>query len=344
MEAIAFYLRRFHVIPENEAVYGQGFTEWSNVRSAKPLFKGHHQPRIPHNILGYYNLLDEKTLILQHYLAYSNGIHGFCYYYYNMAGRRLLEKPLDIINASRDINNDFCLCWDHNSWYDNTRTERDIPFIQQIYSVENAKGIIQDLEQYFSNPRYIKIDGKPLFLVFAPERCPGIEMYAETWREEASRLGFPGVYLAGVEAFIGCPPSMFGFDCMVEYAPNWRTENMVCGMENPPRRLDYRETVKFMLAKQVPDYPEMRCVFPDWDNTPRRGKNGIATVNVSPEVFRIALEGMADFTRRFVPDSLQYLFINAWNEWGEGCHLEPDQRYGFTYLSIVNEVMKQYGG
>lgn len=343
MRAIAFYLPQFHVIPENEAVYGPGFTEWDNVRSARPLFEGHQQPRIPHNVLGYYDLLDERSLVLQHYLAYSNGIEGFCYYYYNMAGHRLLEKPLDIINASRDIRNSFCLCWDHNNWYDNTKKERDVPFIRQVYSREHARNMLHDLERYFSNPRYIKIDGKPLFLVFAPERCPGIEVYADIWRNEAEVLGFPGLCLAGVEAFVGCSPSLFGFDCMVEYAPNWHTENMVYGMENPPRRFDYQQTVKSMLNKPMPDYPEMRCVFPDWDNTPRRGKNGIVSVNVSPEVFRVALEGMAEFTRNFVPRQLQYLFINAWNEWGEGCHLEPDQRYGFTYLNIVNEVMKRYG-
>lgn len=344
MEAIAFYLPQFHVIPENEAVYGPGFTEWTNVKSARPFFAGHYQPHIPHDILGYYDLRDVKKIVLQHYLAYTNGIRSFCYYYYNINGKRLLAEPLNIINNNQDIKNSFCLCWDHNSWYDNRRKNRDKPFLKQIYSPKNAKNIIYDLEQYFINSRYITIDGKPLLLIFAPERCPDMLMYADIWREGAHRMGFPGLCLAGVEAFVGCPPSTFGFDCMVEYAPNWRTEHMEVGPESSVRKLNYVETVKFMLLKEIPAYLEMRCVCPAWDNTPRRGEHGIVTVNVTPELFRMALDEMARFTRRFLPGNMQYLFINAWNEWGEGCHLEPDKRYGFTYLNIVNEVMKQYEG
>lgn len=340
MKAIAFYLPQYHVIPENEAIYSPGFTEWDNVRSAAPLFDGHYQPHIPHKLLGYYNLLDTRTLIFQHDLAYDHGVEAFCYYYYNLAGKRLLEKPLDIINSNTHIKNSFCLCWDHSSWYNN-RTVGQKPFLEQIYSPHEARNLARDLEKYFYNPRYIHINGKPLFLVFAPERHPCIRDYAYILREEAVRMGLPGLCLGRVEAFVGCAPEVYGFDCMVEYAPNWRPENMISAYAERPRRMDYAATLRFMLAKPVPDYPRLRCTFPAWDNTPRRGMGGIVFANTAPELFRIALEGLIEYTSIALPKSMQYIFINAWNEWGEGCHLEPDQRYELQYLHIIREVMRK---
>ena len=161
IKAVAFYLPQFHVIPEND-IYGKNFTEWCNVRRAVPLYDGHAQPHIPHGILGYYDLTDEKILTIQHHIAWDNNITAFCYYYYNMAGRTLLDAPLHIINKSRLIRNEFCLCWAHECWYDNTQPQRIKPFIAQEYSPENARKIIRDLAQYFDNPRHIRIDGKPL--------------------------------------------------------------------------------------------------------------------------------------------------------------------------------------
>lgn len=338
MKIIAFYLPQYHVIPENEAIYGPGFTEWDNVRSAVPLFDGHYQPHIPHKLLGYYNLLDTKALLCQHALAYEYGVEAFCYYYYNFGGKRLLDGPLDIVNTNANIKNMFCLCWDHLSWYNNRNTRRNV-FLEQVYSPHMARSLAHDLEKYFCNPRYIRIDGKPLFLVFAPERHPCIRDYADILREEAARMGLPGLCLAGVEAYVGCAPEVYGFDCMVEYAPNWRQETLISAHDAQPRRMDYVTTLRYMLAKPVPNYLRMRCTFPAWDNTPRRGKEGIACVNTSPELFRVALEGLIEYTHMALPQSMQYVFINAWNEWGEGCHLEPDNHNGFQYLEIVRELM-----
>jgi lipopolysaccharide biosynthesis protein len=342
MEAIAFYLPQYHVIPENEEIYGKNFTEWQNVKSGVPLFDGHYQPHIPHELLGYYDLTDEKTLTLQHHLAYSNGVTGFCYYYYNMAGRTLLEAPLQIINKSRYIENKFCFCWAHPSWYNNIVPNPGAPFIEQRYSAEEARKLIRCLEQYFVNPRYIRIDDKPLLLVFAPERCPEMRVYSEVWREEALRMGFKGLCLAGVEAFLGRRPEAYGFDCMVEFAPNWRKENNLSRPGDKPRRIDYVKTVTDMLMKAVPDYTRLRCAFPSWDNTTRVGEHGIAFVNMSPGAFEVMMEKIAEYTRAHLPANMQYLFINAWNEWGEGCHLEPDKKYGFELLHIVRDVLKKY--
>ena len=341
MKAIAFYLPQFHVIPEND-IYGKNFTEWCNVRKSVPLYEGHLQPHIPHEILGYYDLTDEKILTKQHHIAWDNNVTAFCYYYYNMAGRTLLDAPLHLINKSRLIRNEFCLCWAHDSWYDNTRPTRREPFIAQQYSRENAKQLVTDLVQYFDNPRYIRIDGKPLLLVFAPERNPMMQLYSEVWREEAWAMRRTELCLAGVECYVGQPPANLGFDVMVEFAPNLSEKNMLSPAGEDPRRFDYAGTVRDMLLKQTPDYTRLRCAFPGWDNTPRRGSHGLSFVGESVEVFSSMLSAMAAHTQAYLPDSMQYVFINAWNEWGEGCHLEPDTRHGFAYLHAVRDVMEAF--
>lgn len=341
LQAIAFYLPQFHVIPENEAIYGKGFTEWDNVRRAKPLFPGHYQPHVPHKTIGYYNLLDEKFIERQHAIAFENGVKGFCYYYYNMAGRPLLEKPLHIINGNRNIKNDFCLCWAHPSWYNNTDPGKPI-FLAQQYSADNARKIFADLMKYFENPRYISIDGKPLLSVFASERNPMMREYADIWREEAIKHGLPGVWLAGIEAYVGCHPDFFGFDSMIEFAPQWHDGALVSAPDAKPRQMDYLEVLRFMLGHDAPDYLLNRCAFPSWDNIARRGSDGICATGISVDIYKTYLDCICEYTRDNLPENLQYIFINAWNEWGEGAHLEPDQRYGYQWLTATRQVMKKY--
>lgn len=341
MQAIAFYLPQFHSIVENDVVYGKGFTEWDNVRSAKPLFRGHYQPKIPHKTFGYYNLLDEKFLVFQHEIAYENGIEGFCYYYYNLAGKRLLEKPVDIINKNTSIKNRFCLCWDHHSWYNNKNNHKNI-FIEQVYSRQNALNLFDDLRQYFENERYIKIDGRPLLCIWAPEKNPLIIEYADILHEQAQKCGYPGIWLAGVAAFADCHPNLLGLDSMIEYAPNWNREAMLSGSEDSPRIYSYPETLRIMVSKKITNYIYNRCVFPGWDNTPRRGPGGIVFVDSSVDIYKACLEFIIQYTQMCLPPTMQYVFLNAWNEWGEGCILEPDERNGFTYLKATRDVIRKY--
>ncbi|MDO5484141.1 MAG: glycoside hydrolase family 99-like domain-containing protein, partial [Desulfovibrionaceae bacterium] len=214
MDVIAFYLPQFHPIPENDAIYGKGFTEWDNVRNAVPLFPGHYQPHVPHRSIGQYSLLDERFLAVQHALALECGVSGFCYYYYNFAGHTPLSQPLEIIRQSRAISNAYCLCWAHVDWYDNRNTRKEI-FLPQTYSAACAEALFADLRRHFENPRYIAVNGKPLLLIWAPERNPMICQYADILREQSLRAGFPGLCLAGVECFVGAPPELYGLDCMV---------------------------------------------------------------------------------------------------------------------------------
>lgn len=341
MQAVAFYLPQFHVIPENEQIYGKGFTEWDNVRNARPLFSGHYQPHVPHKTLGYYDLTDEKFLVFQHELAYGMGVQAFCYYYYNFVGRRVLEKPLDIINNNKSIKNNFCLCWDPGSWRNN-RKNKDV-FIESVFSVEAAKLIFKDLLRYFENPRHICIDGKPMFNIFAPERNPMMAQYADIWREEAHKHGLPGIWLGGVAAYLGFDPSWVGLDGAIEFAPAWNEEALISAPGENPRRYDYSVSLRCLLSRELPDYTKLRCAFPAWDNTPRRGRNGISTVGVNVELYKTHLDCLAEYTKHYLPPQLQYIFINAWNEWGEGAHLEPDERDGYDYLLATKEVMQKYG-
>lgn len=341
MQAVAFYLPQFHVIPENEAVYGKNFTEWDNVRNAKPLFPGHLQPMLPHKTIGYYDLLDPVFLQYQHDLAYDNGVQGFCYYYYNFGDKILLDQPLKLINESKTIKNNFCLCWAHPSWYNNRSATREV-FVEHTFSEAHARNIFRDLLQYFTNDRYIRVMDKPLLAIFAPERCPMMREYATIWRDEARKHGLPGLWLAGVEAFWDVHPAEFGFDSMIEFAPDWHKEAIVSPPDSRPIRFDYAATIKLMCGKDLPDYTLMRCAFPGWDNTPRRGDRGVLAVGTSPGLFQAQVEFAAEYTHAFLPEPLQYFFINAWNEWGEGCCLEPDKRTGFANLHIVRDVMRRY--
>lgn len=342
MEAIAFYLPQYHVIPENEAIYGKGFTEWDNVKSALPQFNGHIQPKIPHPSIGYYNLLDESFLTFQHRLAWENGVKNFCYYYYNMSGKKiLLEKPIKIACKNKNIKNGFCLCWAHNHWYNNRLANKSI-FIKQEYSIENAKLIFDDFSKYFESERYLKIRGLPLFSIFAPERNKLMKEYSEIWREEAHKRGWPGIWLAGVEAYTGIEPKLLGLDSMIEFAPSWPVYAQLSSQNESFRRLDYAKTLQFMIGKDVPEYIRNRCIFPFWDDTARRGHRALAAVNVLPELYKVYLECIIEYTKTYLPSDLQYIFINAWNEWGEGCYLEPDMQYGFTYLKITKKIMGEF--
>ncbi|MBR3664300.1 MAG: glycoside hydrolase family 99-like domain-containing protein [Desulfovibrio sp.] len=337
MEFFAFYLPQYHPIPENDAIYGKGFTEWDNVRRARPLFPGHYQPHVPHKMVGYYDLRNEKFLCYQHDLAYSYGITGFCYYYYNFSGTTLLEQPLRLIRNNTSIKNRYCLCWAHPGWYDN-RVGPQAIFVRQHYSQGHARQLFAQIRTYLEDERYLTINGRPCFLIWAPERNPLMRVYAETLKEESLRGGFNELFLAGVEAYGPTSPEDFCFDAMVEFAPNWRPENHVSLPDEKPVRIDYEKTLQFMLHKAIPPYPRIRCTFPGWDNTPRRGMSGIACTGTSPGAFAQALRFLIHYTQKTLPPSLQYIFLNAWNEWGEGCHLEPDAKHGTAYMNIVKKA------
>jgi lipopolysaccharide biosynthesis protein len=348
---IAIHLPQFHPIPENDEWWGKGFTEWTNVTKARPLFKGHYQPHLPAD-LGFYDLRLEEARIAQAELAKAFGIYGFCYYHYWFHGRRLLNRPIDGILESGRPDFPFMLCWANGSW---TRTwdGNDNVLIEQTYSPEDDLAHIRYLAGVFRDPRYIKVDGKPVFAVCRTESMPDPAATAALWRTEIERAGFPGLYLIRMEMFeAGYPASAIGFDAAAEFQPDWR--NFTPRIQSAPARLfhrlglkedpfslhgvyEYAEIVEKMLSKPPVDYKLFPGITPGWDNSARKNRDGIIFRNSSPQLFHHWLETIV---RRFTPYSTDenFLFINAWNEWAEGNHLEPDRKWGTAYLEAVKQA------
>ncbi len=361
VKAIAFHLPQFHPIPENDLWWGKGFTEWTNVVKAKPLFKGHHQPHLPAD-LGFYDLRLPEAREAQAALAREYGIHGFCYYHYWFNGHRLLERPVNEIVASGKPDFPFCLCWANENW---TRAwdggERQI-LMEQAYSDEDDVKHIRALLPIFADRRYIRVDGKPVFLVYRVNHLPNPARTMETWRREAIKAGIPGLFLLRVESFVDedGDPRQLGFDAALEFQPRWK---LLYGMRHfrsrwsrwrrlPPFRhrfnhhsiWEYDRLAEQAIAMGLPPYPFIRCVCPGWDNSARR-QGGGATIfrQSSPATYEKWLSAVV---RQAIDHPLggdyhqNFVFINAWNEWAEGNHLEPCQKWQRAYLEATREALK----
>ena len=355
IKAIALYLPQYHPIPENDAWWGKGFTEWRNVTQALPRFPGHYQPHLPAD-LGFYDLRLPETRQAQADLAKAYGIHGFCYYHYWFNGKRLLERPVNDLLASGQPDFPFCLCWANENW---TRRwdghDREI-LMEQIYSQEDDRQHMHWLASAFQDPRYIRIDGKPLFLVYRASKLPDPQRTAETWREEAHRLGIGDIFLCKVESFSSDhgDPVVIGFDAAVEFQPDWsqlgqplqrskrwklaKKLRLPDSVYSESSIFDYSEVIEKMLAKPSPGYKRFPCVTPSWDNTARRKNDPYILHNSTPKAYEHWLRSIV---KRTLMQNTQekIVFINAWNEWAEGNHLEPCQKWGHAYLEATRRVL-----
>jgi glycosyl transferase family WbsX len=355
MRALAFYLPQFHPIPENDEWWGRGFTEWANVVAARPMFPGHEQPRLPAD-LGFYDLRVPETRLAQAELARAAGLHGFCYFHYWFEGRRLLGRPFDDVLASRQPDFPICLCWANEDWtrtWDGGLTGEVL--VRQGYSPDDDLAHIRWLAPAFSDPRYVRVDGRPLFLVYRAAQLPEPERTTETWRTEAVRLGLGDLYLARIESFWDerDDPRTRGFDAAVEFQPDgenlprplrrgapWgilRAGGLARRVYGDRLVMRYQDLVDAALAKPAPSYRRYRCVTPSWDNSPRRPeRGGWVFTGSTPELYeRWLRETVADAGRR--GDEL--VFINAWNEWAEGNHLEPSRTWGISYLEATRRAL-----
>ena len=343
---LAFHLPQFHPIPENDEWWGPGFTEWTNVTHGRPLFRGHYQPHLPAD-LGFYDLRLPEVREQQAKLAREAGLNGFVYYHYWFNGRRLLEQPVTEILRLKKPDFPFCFCWANEPWSRNWDGEETRILMPQHYSDADALAHIQWLLEAFADERYIKIDGRPLMLIYRPSHHPDIVKMTEMWREEAQRRGFPDLYLCAVRAFKEefCDASKFGMDGSVEFKPNGTDCGSGLKSDNPldighrlHRVWDYAEMVKFSLNLPVPDYTLFPGVCPMWDNSVRRKTGGTIFRDSTPEKYRNWLfDVMARANLRGSKQNL--VFINAWNEWAEGNHLEPCQRWGHAYLDATREAV-----
>jgi lipopolysaccharide biosynthesis protein len=357
VRVLAFHLPQFHPIPENDEWWGAGFTEWRNVVRARPLFPGHYQPHLPAD-LGFYDLRLAETRAAQAEMAAAYGVSGFCYYHYWFNGRRLLERPVDEILRSQMPRFPFCLCWANENWSRRWDGRAQEILVAQSYSHEDDRAHIRHMLPALADSRYIRIDGRPLFLVYWVAAMPDPRRTAEIWREEAQRAGVGELYLAAVESHDAvADPGAYGFDATVEFAPEWRemgtpkyqTEryDLRARLYRRLRRYgllspaywehsihSYDSLVRQMTSKPERAHAWFRCVTPAWDNSPRRREGGLILYGSTPERYGAWLSHAIEQTRAR-PAAEQIVFVNAWNEWAEGNHLEPDLRWGRAYLEAT---------
>lgn len=372
---IGLYLPQYHPIPENDEWWGKGFTEWTNVAKAKPLFRGHYQPRIPAD-LGFYDLRLPEVREQQAQLAREAGLEGFCYYHYWFGnGRQLLERPFNEVLASGKPDFPFCLCWANHDWTNKTwqkgnNFRRDSMIMKMEYSKEDYVRHFNYVLPAFRDPRYITVDGKPLFAVWAPHHIPDAREFIDLWQQLARENGLPGIHFVGHtdNAGKGLPGQAadyysadkakeyyqavldLGFDAVMSSGYRravallqgktrmmWR---MLSGKTFAPTysKMDYS---RLMANYYVPEdageniYPTL---LPQWDRTPRAGKNSEIVVDSTPARFQETVETAIELIRQKEPEH-QLLFLKAWNEWGEGDYVEPDLKFGHGYIQAIRQAI-----
>ncbi len=341
---IAFYLPQFHPIPENDRWWGTGFTEWTNVTRARPNFEGHEQPRLPAD-LGFYDLRLPESRQAQADLASRYGVYGFCYYYYWFGGQRLLHRPLDEVLASGEPDFPFCICWANENWsrrWDGRET--DI-LIGQQHSDADDEAFIRQVEPLLRDRRYIRVQGRPLLLIYRIELLPDAARTAAIWRHFCRESGIGEIFIASVQSFgSATDPRAFGFDAAVEFPPHERAvlAQPQPRMTNPEFQglvFDYPATARNFMHRPLPPYPFFRTAMPNWDNTARRQNHSHIFIHSLPETYGAWLSHLVAQARQLQPPGERFLFVNAWNEWAEGNYLEPDQRHGHGYLEATRQAL-----
>lgn len=372
MRTIAFYLPQFHPIPENDRWWGAGFTEWRNVARGRPRFRGHHQPHIPER-LGFYDLRLGATREAQAQLARTHGIDGFCYYHFWFNGRMLLEQPLNEVLASGRPDFPFCVCWANENWtrrWDGGDTEL---LLGQDYDEYDPTAHIRWLMQAFADPRYMRVDGRPVFLVYNPSDIPELRTRIAQWQQAARDSGLASLYLCATLSVRNQASAdelyAAGFDAVIDFMPrpdvrgSRRPGNFVryflprafnktlrhLGWDRRlPRapvinRFSYRRMAANAVARWRQRDDLLPCVVPSWDNAARKRVDADVYQNDDPRAYgRWLRAAMATVRNR--PRSQQLVFINAWNEWAEGCHLEPDTRHGLRFLQETRAALQTADG
>ena len=342
---LAFYLPQFHPTPENDLHWGRGFTEWTNVARARPSYAGHYQPHLPAD-LGFYDLRLPDVLRAQAALARRYGVDGFCVYHYEFGDAAPLRAPMQAVLADPTIPFRHCLCWANENW---TRGwdggARDV-LLEQRYDETTVARVIEAVVTHARDPRAITVEGRPLFLVYRPLSLPDPLGFTARLRAALVAAGFPGghlVYVDSMESTGTAPhPADLGFDASVAFPPHGRAIPAAAPVEvTKPGwagyRYDYRETVLAFLLRDGVPWPRYPAVFPGWDNTPRQSLRGTSFDGATPEAFRFAVEQAVEGSRGMLLGEHRLLFVNAWNEWAEGAHLEPDTGHGHRWLEALRD-------
>jgi Glycosyltransferase WbsX/Methyltransferase domain len=342
---IAFYLTQFHPTPENDLWWGKGFTEWTNVTKTQPLFEGHYQPHLPSDF-GFYDLRVRETRHDQIKTAKQYGIDGFCYHYYWFSGKRILNAPLDDMLADPASDMPFCLCWANENWTRRWDAADHEILIAQKYAADDDLNFIKSLVPFFSDPRYIKVDGAPFLIVYRPQHLPDANKSVTIWRDYCTSIGIPKVHIACALTHGNYDYAQYGFDGGVEFPPH-----NLAGMPGfvDHKKLNfsqdfsgsvcqYSEIANLYLQRQYPAPNVFKTVFPSWDNTARTGARAFVTLNGTPANYEYWLSETILKSQKEHPGEDRLVFINAWNEWAEGCHLEPDRKYGHGFLEATRKA------
>lgn len=362
MKVIAFYLPQFHCIPENDAWWGDGFTEWVNVKKAKPIYDGHYQPRIPLNN-NYYNLLDQTVMEWQVSLAKQYGVYGFCFYHYWFNGKLLLERPVEQYLRDRDLDLPFCLCWANENWTNGwAALNAKILIGQDEGTKEKWKEHFDYLLPFFKDKRYIYKDGKPLLVIYKPDLFPHIYDMIKFWDSLARKEGFDGLTFASQMMPENIENSEF--DYHIEYQPTLtyvdmaKTKNkFIRHSKNKIKKIadkflnidlegmrrqkllkyDYEDVWNCILNKSVSNKKMIPGAFVGWDNTPRKRERGYVVEGATPDKFQLFFSKQIINARESYHQDMIFLF--AWNEWAEGGYLEPDEKYEYGYLQAIRDAL-----
>lgn len=340
---VAFYLPQFHPFPENDAWWGTGFTEWRNVGRALPQYEGHHQPRVPAD-LGYYDLRLPEIMREQMAFAREYGVGAFCTYFYWFAGKTLMEAPLRQWLADPGLDLPICLCWANENWSRRWDGLANEILISQQHSAADDTAFIEHVSEYLKDPRYLRVEGKPLLLVYRPGLLTDAAATADRWRTWCRENGVGEIHLAYVQSFDSMAPASIGFDSAVSFPPNNARLNPVTAdfrLINADYRgqiYDWRELAHKAMSTPDPDYRLFPCVNPGWDNEARRSGQGLSLARATPRAFSSWVRHAIAAARRRSPKA-PLVFVNAWNEWAEGAILEPDVRFGFAWLEAIRSAL-----
>lgn len=353
---IAIYLPQFHPFKENDEWWGKGFTEWTNVSKARPRFPGHYQPQLPAD-LGFYDLRVPEVREQQVEMAREAGIYGFCYYHYWFNGKLLMERPLREVLESGKPDFPFMICWANENWTRAWDGAENQILISQKYGVEDAKNHIKWLIPYLKDHRYIRINGKPVIAIYRTTKIPDLQQMLQIWRDEASKEGLE-LYICRFESFAeaGKHYLVDGLDAAIDFQPT--SKHRIDYSKQPryivhrtidvlnavllrglfPQIINYRKYVRFMGTRQQPAYKCFPCVTPGWDNSARKSRGCFMFVGNTPQLYGKWLRNTINKFEPWNPEE-NLVFINAWNEWAEGNHLEPDIRWGNAFLLQTKEVL-----
>jgi hypothetical protein len=367
---IAFYLPQFHPIPENDEWWGKGFTEWTNVAKARPMFRGHKQPRLPAD-LGFYDLRVPETREKQAELARNAGVEAFCYWHYWWGhGKRIIERPFEEVRDSGKPDFPFCLAWANQSWTGIWHGNPKSILMEQNYPGRTDEELhFRWAQKAFEDPRYLRVDGKPMFVIFAPHDMPSTEAFCEHWRELAQKAGYPGLHLVaisntyapGIDRYHN--PILKPFDAITQLVPQdyletiakttkrrdlirrWKELNFGRGLNDlkpkswrRPTRISYKDVVAHALEDMPQGERFLPSVLPGWDNTPRSSYRGVVYEGETPALFRTLLQKAVRHVSSNSPDH-RIVFLKAWNEWAEGNIVEPDALNGHDYLDVIRSVI-----